>query len=111
MSYGWGQVNMRPIRTLSGAESYIGISGGFALGSGSDPAPVLTGILEHKLRSGEVPAVVLPRIPTSSSTLTDPTLYLYGRLSSDSIAIGLAYGTEGTDEVISVTGLTVEELR
>jgi hypothetical protein len=111
ITYGWSQVDLYALRTLSGAKSYVGISGGFALGSGEDPAGVIPGIVETQLRSGEVPVILLPRIPTSTSTITDPTLFLYGRLATDSIGRSVSQGTEGVDEVLSLSGFTIEEVR
>jgi hypothetical protein len=72
--------------------------------------PYLLGGLLEELKSGEVPVVAIGAIPTTSgTTITDPTLLLYGRIAS-SIGIDNVQGDEGSDEVVRVQQVTIEEI-
>jgi hypothetical protein len=72
----------------------------------NDVGHLLQGMLEE-LRSGEIPVVALLAIPTSATTITDPTMFLYGRISS-SVQVEYDNGDEGTDEVVRVQSVTVD---
>ena len=69
---------------------------------------LLDGLLELS-GSGEVPAVALAAVPADGVTLTDPTLWVYGRLTS-SIRQDHLVGTEGQSEVIRTGELVLEEV-
>lgn len=69
---------------------------------------LLAGILEE-LRSGEVPVVAIASIPDAAGTVTDPTLFLYGRLVS-SISVENVMGDEGVDELVRVNTVTIKEI-
>lgn len=69
----------------------------------------LAGVIEE-LKSGEVPVVYMPNIPlTTSRSITDPSLFLYGRITS-SVQIENVQGDEGEDEVHRVQSITIEGL-
>lgn len=112
LEHGWPDgCLLRELRTLAADPDYIGVSGGVKIGTEEDAPTSLIGVIEHQLRSGEVPAVVIPQLPSSDTTITDPTLYLYGRLLSDSQGVSAFGGTEGTDEALRVDSLAFEQLR
>jgi hypothetical protein len=89
--------------------SYVGSSVGMPLTVGEDVAPLLNGLLLLS-ESGEVPVCALAKIPDASgTTITDPTLYLLGRLSS-SIRWENESGDENSNEVIRVAQIEVRKL-
>ena len=100
---------LKTLRDSSYPDS-IKVSGGLELGSAEDPWGTLWGLLQGPLKSGEVPCVLLPRLPSSSGDITDPTLFRYGRLLSVGDVSGVA-GTEGTDEHVRLGPMRFEELR
>lgn len=112
VEYAWPDgVLLSKIRTLAAEPFRIATSAGQPIGSQEDAGSSLIGLIEHRLRSGEVPAVVVPRLPASDATITDPSLYTYGRLLSDSQGVMGFAGTEGVGEAVSVDGLAFEEIR
>ena len=67
---------------------------------------LLSGLLEEQ-RSGELPVIALAAIPeTSGTTITDPSLFLYGTFAS-SIGVEHVQGEEGQSEVVRVAPVTV----
>jgi len=107
ITYSWPEY--QDTRKLREPESYVAISGGIPIGTGEDAAalPELLDVVD----SGEVPVCVVPRLPTSSgSTLIGLDDFVYGRVVTDSLAITGKLGTEGTNEIVTVGALTVDEL-
>lgn len=88
---------------------YVAEAAGVAFGSGEDAA-ALTELLAP-LRAGEVPVVLVPRLPTDAgdTTITERDLFVYGRANGDLTVTG-KYGTEGEDEIVTAGTLTVEEI-
>ena len=70
------------------------------------------GILEES-KSGEIPVVALSTIPTetiaSGSTITDRTLFLYGRLTG-SVQFNQVQGSEDSNEFGRLESITVQEI-
>jgi len=110
LSYDWAEgVDLYALRS-SRTPDYVAVSGGLAIGSAED-AVSLAGYVEQALASGEVPCVVLPRLPQATGTITDPSLYLYGLVASDEASISGVDGTEGSNEYVRVSGLAFERVR
>lgn len=107
-SYGWGEIDVAQIRSLSLGQAVL-TPGGLAVGQAED-AWGLGHALSSLLRGGEVPCVLMSRLPGLTSTVVDRSLWVYGTLVSGSSRILQSAGTEGTDEVVTVSGLTVEEI-
>ena len=108
-SYSWPEY--ADLRKLREGADFHGASGALALASAEDSARIPE-IVEALVRSAEVPVVVVPRLPTTSATtLIGRDDWLYGRVSTDSLTVAGKLGTEGVDEVVTVSALTVEELR
>ncbi|MEQ1565384.1 MAG: hypothetical protein ABMA64_07080 [Myxococcota bacterium] len=111
LTYGWPDgCDLRAMRRLVAAPSPVVASGGQPFGTSEDAWTVATQ-LATQLRSGEVPALVCPRLPSATSTLTDPTMWFYGVLQSEAVGVSSIVGTEGVDEVLRVDSLAFEELR
>lgn len=78
------------------------------LATWQDNPYLLSGILDE-LQGGVVPLVVLPKIPDYTTTINDPTLWLYGWIKSG-INIENDWGAEGESELLRVSQLTIEEI-
>ncbi len=76
-------------------------------------APFKIAALLKKCKSGQIPVVAVASIPTLASTTsvtqTDPTLFLYGRVSGD-ISLEMVIGNEGVDEVLRGGSFPVVEI-
>lgn len=59
--------------------------------------------------SGAVPCVALAMVPDDGETLTDPSLWLYGRMTS-SIRQDHAAGTEGSSEIVRIGQVVIREV-
>ena len=92
------------------AADYVGIAGAAPIGTAEDVAYALPGYLEGALSSGEVPVVLLSRLPTATGTIRDRDLFVYGRVTG-SLSVGSDTGGEGTDQVLTLTGFGVTEIR
>jgi hypothetical protein len=90
-----------------GVRDHIAASGGRPIGTEGDPWSVVPRTVDA-LDGG--PVVLVPTLPATSRTLTDPTTWLYGLATAPSLSLTQSGGTEGTSEVMAVGGLTVEEL-
>ena len=67
--------------------------------------------IAQRLKSGEIACLSLPAIPDASGeTLTDRSLWTYGRISGAVRADGVV-GDEGVDELVRVLGFGVGEIR
>jgi hypothetical protein len=108
--YGWssGAVLRRSRRLASDPDVYEA-SGGVPFGSEGNQVD-LAAVVED-LESGSIPCVLVPRLPGATATILDPTLWVYGRITNPSVTLGGVVGTEGVDDVVTVSGITVTELR
>ncbi len=89
--------------------SYVGSSVGLPLTAAEDVGWLLGGLLTLA-ESGAVPVVSLAEIPDASgTTLTDPSLWMLGRLSSG-VRIEHVVGDEGSAEVVRVSQIDVRKL-
>lgn len=106
--YGWqGGVPLYELRDQSEDPDYVAISGGLPIGTEMD-AWGIWDLLDVQMEAGQVPCVVLPELPSSSSSITNPDLHLYGTASADSYNVSGLAGLLGTGAVVRVDGLTVE---
>ena len=87
---------------------YLAADSGSPLVAVGDVPFFIEGLLE-RIKSGELPVLALPAIPDTSTTITDPTLYLWGRIMSD-VQISHVLGEAGEDELYRVSSVTIEEL-
>lgn len=113
LEYGWpdGQ-HLGQMRLLATDAEYIGVQAGVAIGTRMDAWAEVVALIEHRLRSGEVPAVVVPRLPTTDgTTITDRSQSLYGRVLSDAAGLHGILGREGVNEVVRGDSWAWEELR
>jgi hypothetical protein len=111
MSYSWPDgIDLRTIRRLSTPAPWIsGVPPASPIGSAEDAWSSPARLIADQLRSGEVPCVVIPRLPQiTGTTITDQTLYTYGVAMVDGVTVSGRLGTEGLDEIVTATGLTVE---
>ena len=110
LSYSWPDgIPLEPLRLLTSSPDWIAIASGAPIGTWLDPAYSVAGVAEL-LESGQVPGVLIRRLPTSTSTITDPSQWVYGLLDVGSVTLTGIAGTEGTSEVVSVSSLQLEEL-
>lgn len=66
--------------------------------------------LADETRNGELPIIALAYVPgTSGVTVTDPTVWLYGRMTG-APEVTMVLGEEGESELIRVGSVTVEEI-
>jgi hypothetical protein len=109
----------------SGAGDYVGPASGLASASIGDVEGQLSALLDDlhytrdlstssdlragDLASADLPAVAVAAMPTATATITDPTLWVYGRLDLLLSATG-STGVEGTDEAVRIDALTVSEV-
>ena len=97
------------LRKLREPADYVGVSGGLAVGTGEDSAG-LPNLLET-IGSGAYPVVVVPRLPTATGSLVGRDDFVYGRVVSDAVGVTGKSGTEGLDEIVTVSEIVVDELR
>lgn len=109
---GWTDgVDLRTMRTLAADADFVGVQTGIAIGTAEDVWSSPIALIEHQLRSGEVPALAFRRLPGATSTITDESLLVYGVVQSDRVGRSGIAGTEGLDEVVRVDGIAIEERR
>lgn len=105
-------VDMQALRTLSNGEAdWVGAAGGVPIGTRGDTWLSMWAQAEHGLKNGQTPCVFFPQLPTATGTIFDPTMYVYGLLSADSISVTCVVGREGIDEWVRVDAPTIEEIR
>lgn len=80
-----------------------------ALVAQDDVWTLAEGLLEE-IKGGEVPVVAVAKIPNSAATVTDRTLFCYGRLTSE-VQFNQVTGSEGVDEFGRIETITVEEIK
>ena len=87
---------------------YVGVSGGLPLAVAEDVAYQLRGIQELT-KGGELPVVALAAIPSTTTTITDRSLWIYGRLTG-SVRVAVPQGDLGTNEIVRLEGIQIEEI-
>jgi hypothetical protein len=100
--------DLKILRSDGSALDWQAPSGGYTSGgvTAEDVGWMLRGLLEET-DGGAVPVLVLPAVPeTSGTTITDRTLWHYGRLSS-SVRLDHLLGTEGEAEVVRVASIRI----
>lgn len=117
-SYTWPDgVIQRDLHDATSPSPAVAFASGMAMGTQEDVGSSFIGAIEHELDSGEIPVVVVPKLPTAATgggaatVLTDPSAFLYGRLLSDAQGVHGVVGEEGSSDLVRVDGLTFEELR
>jgi hypothetical protein len=106
-TYDWGQIEVEDIRARLGVA--VTTPGGLAIGQAED-AWSLGHTLSETLRGGELPCVLVSRLPAAAGTVLDRSMWLYGFITSRATVVAQTQGTEGTDEIVTVTGLVAEEI-
>lgn len=112
LSFAWSEgVDITKIRNAgTTVPDYLSDNAADTLGLATyQDVPYLMAGLLAETRGGEVPIVVLPEVPTSATTITDPTMFLYGRIVSG-VRLENVLGSEGDDEVYRVAQVTVREI-
>jgi hypothetical protein len=110
-SYSWPSgAQLEFIRTLAVPANYVGVQSGVAFGSVGDSSYTLPGLLAGELENGETPALLFRRLPAAGTTITDPTLYSYGLVNVSDLTVSQKYGTEGVNDVVSLSGFTFEQV-
>jgi hypothetical protein len=104
-------VDTSPIYGASPTPDYYAPDAGYeGLANASDVWTLLTGILEET-RSGELMVVALSGVPGAADndehTITDPTLFMYGSLSSSVSVEGVQDAEDAAGDVVRVNTLTV----
>ena len=99
-------VDLYGLRASAGPD-YLGPSGSYASGgtAAEDVPWLLSGVLDQ-IDSGAVPVVALASVPDATTTITDRSLYLYGRLTS-SVRQDHVVGDDGEDEVVRVASIDI----
>lgn len=111
-AYPWtGGIALGRLRREDAVDETVAVSGGVAIGTMEDATYTWLGVLEHDLRSGEVPVVALAALPDDDATITDPSLYLYGLMVAEAVTVTGVVGDEGVDEVVRLDGPVIEEVR
>jgi hypothetical protein len=106
-TWGWadGGTDLYPLRAASASMDFVGPSGGRPMTAAEDVWWTLRDVLRsHQAR----PVCALRTVPASGTTITDPTLWLYGYLDGSVAARGVV-GTEGEDELVRVSSLSIVE--
>lgn len=111
LGYSWEDgALLGKMRLLSQVPDYVAASGGAPIGTVEDHGLSLAEWAEHKMRSGQIPTVVLPFLPGTTSTILDPSLFVYGRLAGEMAVTGML-GTEGQTEIVLSGPLSFQEIR
>jgi hypothetical protein len=114
-SYGWTDgLVVRDLRAKANGgdwADYVATSAGLPIGTAEDPAYSLWGLLEHALESGSTPCVLLSALPSSTASITDPSLWHYGVLMSEALGVVGVVGDEGVSEVVRLDSVTFESIR
>jgi len=111
LTVGWSDgLDVSALHGLTASPDYLTNSGGYALANYNDVSSVLEGIIQET-GSGETPVIILPQLPPSNTavTVTDPTLFLYGRIAGG-VQEDNVLGFEGESEVVRLSTITVEEV-
>lgn len=101
---GLSQENVRGFGSTAGfTADYIATSTGTPLEIVNSNLHQLKGVLESTDQFS-IPSVLVLDLPTSDTTLTDPSLFLYGYLDGN-ISSTMVSGTEGVNEVLRIDSL------
>lgn len=105
-------IDMQAVRTLSNGEAdWVGAAGGVPIGTRGDTWLSMWAHAQTSLKSGQTPCVFFPRLPTTTGTIFDPTLYLYGNLTAKSISVTCVVGRDGIDEWVRMDAPTIRQRR
>jgi len=102
-------LDLYQMRGASPDPDYIAADSGNPLATWQDVPYWLHATFEE-LRSGEVPCVLVTNVPGTDATITDPTQFVYGRLTRVG-DLTLRLGQEGETEVIGVGTTIIEEIK
>jgi hypothetical protein len=106
-----GVPQQRIVRASPPTPDYISAKANYPAIATYQDVPYLLAGLVDELAQGEEPCIALARVPDASAAdthvITDPRLFLYGRLTSP-ITLDTSLGDEGTGEAIRVQQTTVE---
>jgi hypothetical protein len=109
ISYTWPEAApLLELRTLAAAPSAIKASGGVPIGTELNQIDLPA--LVETLESGAVPCALVI-LPSATGTVTDRTLWAFGRLLGVGVGLTTTGGAEGVDEVVTVSGIVLEEIR
>jgi hypothetical protein len=110
-TYGWTSgVGLGSLRTLAADPDYVAVDGGVPIGTEED-ALILDALVAGELSSGQTPVVCLPRLPTASGLVTDPTQYMYGLVTTETVEKSGFGGEEGVNEWVRLANISIEEIR
>jgi hypothetical protein len=106
-SFGWTDGHtIQPLRDTVDLD-YLGINGGLPLTPDADIWMQMRAVIEDT-NSYTIAVVALSDVSIiGTGMVTDPTTFLYGYLSG-SVSSTMVVGTEGTDEVVRVSTVTVQ---
>lgn len=109
--FGWssGGANLAELRSSATDGDYVAISGQLPMAAWDD-VPWWCEAMQEIMKSGEVPAVWLKSLPATDGTVTDRSLYVYGRLMS-SVGYDHESGDEDTGEQVRPIAWTVDGIR
>ena len=110
VSFNWDDgAKVDRVRSGIGTADYQSAASGTpALAGRDDVWFQLEGLL-HRAKGGELPVCVIQRVPDSASTITDPSMYVFGTMDS-ALSINHVLGESGVGEFIRCETITVTEL-
>lgn len=108
-TYSWARTPLLVPLSLSAVPDRYAAGGGASIGAEGNAPLDLPGLVA-RLESGAIPCVVVPVLPTSTASTTNPRMFLFGRVGASGPIAGVS-GVEGTSEIVSGPTLTVTELR
>lgn len=110
ITVGWSSgTDLTELRASATDGDWLGVEGKIPMASFEDVAWWADALLEE-MRGGEIPCVWLKVVPGTSTTITDTSLYLYGRLTS-STGSDHESGDEDTGEIVRPASWTIEGIR
>lgn len=105
--FGWsGGTDQAELRRSATDGDYVGIAGQLPMAAFEDVAAWCEAMQAY-MRSGEIPGLWLKSLPSSDSTVTDPSLLTWGRLMS-SVGHDHESGDEDSGEVVRPIAWTIE---
>lgn len=109
LAQGWADgVAAGKMRDIDTDPDYFGVVSTIALGTDEDAWSSPLRLIGGWLESGQIPMVAVAKLPAATGTITDPSLFLYGVLQSDSVSVSNVVGTEGVDEFLRVDAPVLE---
>lgn len=97
------------IRQTNASPDYIEASTGSPLAAYQD-VPFWLHATFEELKSGQIPVVLVTDAPESGGTITDPTTFVYGRMTRVG-DLTLRLGDEGASEVYGIGATIIEEIK